>query len=95
MANKKYDKLFKQKVSKLYLEEGRTLTSLAKEYNIAKSTLNGWIKSFSDECTESDDKISPNVYEEIKLLKKRAAELEKENAFLKKAAAFFAKEIDN
>lgn len=95
MENKKYDKLFKQKISKLYLEEGRTLTSLAKEYNIAKSTLNGWIKSFSDECTESDDKVSPNVYEEIKLLKKRAAELEKENASLKKAAAFFAKEIDN
>lgn len=95
MANKKYDKVFKQQIAKLHLEEGRTLTSLAKEYNIAKSTLNGWIKSFSNECIESEDKISPSVYEEIKLLKKRAAELEKENAFLKKAAAFFAKEIDN
>ena len=95
MANKKYDKVFKQKIAKLHLEEDRTLTSLAKEYNIAKSTLTGWIKSFSEECIESEDKISPNVYEEIKLLKKRAAELEKENAFLKKAAAFFAKEIDN
>ncbi len=95
MANKKYDNVFKQKIARLHLEENRTLTSLAKEYNIAKSTLNGWAKSFSEECTESEDKISPNVYEEIKLLKKRAAELEKENAFLKKAAAFFAKEIDN
>ena len=95
MANKKYDKVFKQQIAKLHLEEGRTLTSLAKEYNIAKSTLNGWIKSFSNECIESEEKISPSVYEEIKLLKKRAAELEKENAFLKKAAAFLAKEIDN
>nr|WP_097028640.1 transposase [Clostridium peptidivorans] len=95
MANKKYDKVFKQKIARLYLEENRTLASLAKEYSIAKSTINGWVKSFSEECIESEDKISPNVYEEIKLLKKRAAELEKENAFLKKAAAFFAKEIDN
>jgi transposase len=95
MGNKKYDKVFKQKVARLHLEENRTLTSLSKEYNVAKSTLNGWIKSFNEECTESEDKISPNVYDEIKLLKKRAAELEKENAFLKKAAAFFAKEIDN
>ena len=95
MANKKYDKVFKQQIAKLHLEEGRTLTSLAKEYNIAKSTLNGWIKRFSNECIESEEKISPSVYEEIKLLKKRAAELEKENAFLKKAAAFLAKEIDN
>lgn len=95
MANKKYDKAFKQQISKLHLEEGRTLASLSKEYSIAKSTLTGWIKIFSEESTQSEDKVSPNVYEEIKLLKKRAAELEKENAFLKKAAAFFAKEIDN
>lgn len=84
MANKKYDKIFKQKIARLHLEEGRTLTRLSREYNIAKFTLNGWIKSFSEECIESKDKISPNVYEEIKLLKKRATELGKENAFLKR-----------
>jgi len=95
MGNKKYDKVFKQKLTRLHLEDNRTLTSLSKEYNVAKSTLNGWIKSFNEESTESEDKVSPNVYDEIKLLKKRTAELEKENAFLKKAAAFFAKEIDN
>lgn len=75
MANKKYDKVFRQKIAKLHLEEDRTLSSLAKEYNIAKSTLTGWIKGLSEECIESEDKIFPNVYEEIKLLKKRAAEL--------------------
>lgn len=95
MAMKKYDKVFKEKIAKLYLEEGRTLQSLSKEYEVSRSTINGWIKSFSKECVESEDKISPSVYEEIKELKKRTAELEKENAFLKKAAAFFAKEIDN
>lgn len=95
MANKKYDKVFKESIARLILEEGRTLASIAKEYNIAKSTINGWVKGFSEECLESEEKISASVYEEIKMLKKRAAELEKENAFLKKAATFFAKEIDN
>ncbi|MBB6698586.1 transposase [Clostridium algidicarnis] len=95
MANKKYDKVFKESIARLSLEEGRTLSSISKEYNIAKSTINGWIKGFSEECMESEEKISPSIYEENKKLKKRAAELEKENAFLKKAAAFFTKEIDN
>lgn len=95
MANKRYDKVFKEKLAKLHLEEGRTLTSLSKEYNVAKSTLNGWTKAFAEECVECPDKISPAVHEEIKRLKKLTAELEKENAFLKKAAAFFAKGIDN
>ncbi|MBU3251714.1 transposase, partial [Clostridium algidicarnis] len=89
MVNKKYDKAFKESIGRLSLEEGRTLSSISKEYNIAKSTINGWIKGFSEEYMESEEKISQSVYEENKKLKKRAAELEKENAFLKKAAAFF------
>lgn len=95
MANKKYNKEFKEKIARLVSEDGRTLSSISKEYNIAKSTINGWTKSFEKECIEHDDKISPSVHEEIKRLKKLTADLEKENAFLKKAAAFFAKEIDN
>jgi transposase len=88
-------KSLKKKIAKLYLEEGRTITSLANEYSISKSTINGWTKAFSEVGIEEEDKISPNVHEKIKKLKKLTAELEKENAFLKKAAAFFAKEIDN
>lgn len=95
MANKKYDKEFKEKIARLILEDGRTLSSISKEYNVAKSTTNGWFKAFEQECIECDDKISPSVHEEIKRLKKLTDDLEKENTFLKKAATFFAKEIDN
>jgi transposase len=95
MAKKIYDQIFKDKLVKLHLEDGRTISSLIKEYGISRSTFHGWIKSYNEECKGSEEKISPSVYEENRLLKKRTAELEKENAFLKKAAAFFAKEIDN
>lgn len=37
---------------------------------------------------------SLNFMEEVRKLRQERAELEKENDFLKKAAAFFAKEID-
>ncbi|MBU3227362.1 transposase [Clostridium algidicarnis] len=50
MANKKYDKAFKESISRLSLEEGIPLSSISKEYNIAKSTINGWIKGFNEEC---------------------------------------------
>ncbi|WP_428978990.1 transposase, partial [Clostridium tanneri] len=33
MANKKYSKEFKEKIAKLILEDGRTLSSVSKEYN--------------------------------------------------------------
>ena len=94
MANKTYDKEFKKKLIKLNIEERRTPSSLAKEYGISRSTISTWIKNYCDECNESESTISPKVYEELKLLRKKTAELEKENSFLKKTAAFFAKEID-
>ncbi len=45
LANKKYDKVFKESIARLSLEEGRTLSIISKEYNIAKCTINGWIKA--------------------------------------------------
>lgn len=45
IANKKYDKAFKQQVSKLHLDQGRTIASLSKEYSISKSTLTVRLRS--------------------------------------------------
>lgn len=95
MGQKHYEITFKERIAKLHLEEGRTIASLVKEYGVSKASISIWIKKYREECNETPDNISPNVYEELKALRKKAAELEKENAFLKKAAAFFAKEIDD
>ncbi len=95
MANV-YTEEFKKQLVKEYIQ-GKSYSILAKEYGIAKSTLPGWIKKYSEECqllqphTASSPIFSSK---EIQELHKGIAELEKENLFLKKAAAFFAKEVD-
>ena len=66
MTNNRYEPELKQKVLRLYLEEGRTKKSLTEEYNLGQGTLTYWLQQYR----------------------------KKENDFLKKAAAFFAKEID-
>ena len=43
---------------------------------------------------ESEIKETKDIYEENRRLRKNLEEAEKEVRFLKKAAAFFAKEID-
>lgn len=68
-TNKRYEPEFKKQMVRLVLEEGRTIASVNKEYNLGEGTVRSWIRQFEEEC-------------------------EKENRFLKKAAAFFAKEID-
>lgn len=95
MTKRKYETEFKNKIIRLHLEEGRTLASLAQEYAVNKASISNWIKSYREECQSNPTMNEEHDYfkENLKL-RKQLEELEKENRFLKKAAAFFAKEID-
>ena len=90
-----YEIEFKKKIVRLHLEEGRTIKSLAKEYNVCHASISNWVKQFRNECqTNNEAKEEYDYMKENLALRKKLAEMEKENDFLKKAAAFFAKEID-
>lgn len=92
---KHYESEFKRKIVCLHLEEGRTLKGIAAEYGVSKASISIWVKEFREECqTNKEAKADYDYMKENLQLKKRLAELQKENDFLKKAAAFFAKEID-
>ena len=90
-----YTPEFKKKMVRLRLEEGRTMKSITTEYSISKETLRRWCNDFKEECQTSPN--TKNEYDNMKemlKLKRENEELRKENLFLTKAAAFFAKEID-
>lgn len=90
-----YEEEFKKKIVRLHLEEGRTLKSLSEEYGVSKAGISIWIKAYREECETNHELNAEYDYmkETIKL-RKELEEIKKENQFLKKAAAFFAKEID-
>ena len=93
--SQQYEAEFKNKIVRLHLEEGRTLKSLQDEYKVSKASITIWIKQFRTECqTNEEAKADYDYMKENLQLKRQLAELQKENDFLKKAAAFFAKEID-
>jgi len=94
-----YTPEFKKKIVRLHEEEGRTYKSITAEYGVSKASISKWCSEFSKECQEKALKNSdaPNEMELMKenlRLRKELEEAKKENLFLKKAAAFFAKEID-
>ncbi|KIR03889.1 orfA [Lachnospiraceae bacterium TWA4] len=102
MSQKHYEPEFKKKLIRLHIEEGRSYPSLSKEYGVAKFTILTWCNQYIKECQEQavDSKEGNSQLAELDLmrenlrLKKELEEARKENLFLKKAAAFFAKEID-
>ena len=93
--NPHYEPEFKKKIVRLHLEEGRTLKGLAEEYGVSKASISNWVSQFREECQTNDEaKAEYDYMRENQQLRKQLAELQKENDFLKKAAAFFAKEIN-
>ena len=94
-----YTPEFKKKIVRLHEEEGRTYKSITAEYGVSKASISKWCSEFSKECQAKaqTDPDAPNEMELMKenlRLRKELEEARKENLFLKKAAAFFAKEID-
>jgi transposase len=95
MFKSTYEPEFKEMVIRLHLEEGRTIGSITKEYHLGKGTLRYWLRQRRKECQLNPViKEENKTYEEMNRLHKELTEVRKENEFLKKAAAFFAKEID-
>ena len=90
-----YPEEVKKKVVKQHIQDGRTIASLSAEYGASKATISNWVRNCREECRNNDE--AKNEYElmqEVRKLRQQLEEAEKENRFLKKAAAFFAKEID-
>lgn len=92
---KNYEPETKNQIVRLHLEQGRTIKSLSEEYGVSTASVSNWVSQFRKECQDnSQAKEEYDSMQEILRLRKELDEARKENEFLKKAAAFFAREID-
>lgn len=91
----RYSKDFKKEVVKAYMAGDKSIPQLAVEFNVAKSSVSKWVNEYKEECLYTTSTTTEsNDAKEIRRLNQLLNEKDKEIAFLKKAAAFFAKEID-
>ncbi|HFI0826770.1 TPA: transposase [Streptococcus suis] len=87
----RYDEDFKRTIVELY-HNGKTQTSLVKEYGISQTAISKWIKQYSAIETDNGEVITAK---QVKVLQKRMAQLEEENQILKKAIAIFTPHSNN
>ncbi len=86
----KYTDEYRRETADYINSTGRPIAQVAEELGINKKTASRWVKDRKDVL--SGTKPSQQENKEMQELRKRNRELEMENEFLKKAAAFFAKE---
>ena len=91
----KYTEEYRRECADYALASDKPVSQVAKELGINEKTLSAWVvKRRRELAGEVSVPSSVNDTErELKAAQKRIRELEQENAFLKKASAFFAKNL--
>jgi len=84
-----YTTEFRQEAVELVRKSGRPIKVVARELGIPPNSLYGWVAATGDATTERTSFVER---EEVARLRKEVELLRMERDFLKKAAAFFAKE---
>jgi transposase len=92
---KKFDKAYKEQVVLRILAEETTIGEAAKELEVHYTTIRDWVRTYKRDGTGAFPG-SGNLKaedDEMRKLRKQLADLKEENEILKKAAAYFAKNL--
>lgn len=94
-APKKYPDELRARAVRLYREsDPKPVTrKLAEQLGVHHEALRNWIRQDEADRGERADRPTSEMAEENKQLRKRVAELERINAVLRDASAYFASEI--
>ena len=82
---------FKQQAVRLVLDEGKSVTAVARELDLVASALGNWVKQAQADRTKGRTGLTSAEREELTRLRRENRILQEEREILKKAAAFFAK----
>ncbi len=92
---KQYTKEFKEGAARLVTEQGRTVADAAKSLGVSPWTMSRWVRTAKSEGGKTfrgHGQRTPLEQENFEL-RQRVKQLEEERAILKKAAAYFARDI--
>jgi transposase len=92
---KQYTKEFKEGAVRLVTEQGRTISDAAQSLGVSPWSLSRWIKAARSEGADAFRGHGQRSAQEQELseLRQKVRQLEEERTILKKAAAYFAKEM--
>ena len=95
IERKSYTTDFKLEVARLIVDQGLGITQVAKEMNIGLSAIRRWVNQYRAEQLGYPGIGKPITAEQqrIRQLESETRQLRSDNDLLKKASAFFAREL--
>jgi transposase len=94
MARKTYNDEFKAAAAKLVSEQGYSIKQAATSLGVAQGSIRGWVRKFAPAAqAPATDASAEDLRREVQRLRDENRRLLMEREILKKATAFFAKEL--
>jgi transposase-like protein len=83
---------YRAEAVQLVLAADKPIAEIARDLGIGESTLGNWVKKAREGGTVAEKELDINERAELKRLREELRVVKMERDFLKKAAAFFARE---
>ncbi|HEV3167353.1 MAG TPA: transposase [Isosphaeraceae bacterium] len=83
---------FRDEAARLVVETSRPIADVARELSISETSLGNWVRAYREKHAEDEPPLQLSERARLRELERQVRELEMENTFLKKAAAYFARE---
>ncbi len=91
MMRKVYTPEFRVEAVRMVLGSGKPIARMARDLGINEGTLTNWVNTYRREHPGEEKPLEMSERSELHELRNETRELRMERDFLKKAAAFFAK----
>jgi transposase-like protein len=89
---RKFTPEFREEAARMVVETSRPIADVARELGIHETSLGNWVRAYRQKHAGDEPPLELSERARLRELERRNRELEMENAFLKKAAAYFARE---
>ena len=83
---------FREEAARMVIETSRAIADVARELGISETSLGNWVRAYREKHAEDQPPLQMSERARLRELERKNRELEMENTFLKKAAAYFARE---
>lgn len=87
-----YSPEFKEEAVKSVIETSRSIAQVAKELGMVEQTLGNWVAAYRRDHADDEPPLSVPERSRLREQERELRDLRIENDFLKRAAAYFAKD---
>jgi transposase-like protein len=91
-SRRKFSPEFKDEAVKAVIMNSRPIAQIARELSINEGTLGNWVATYRREHADEEPELELGERARLREAERLVRELKMENEFLKKAAAYFARD---